>query len=50
MEVITMTLKIITDSACDLPQEIIDQYDIDVLPFLVYIDNQRISDKHPTLH
>lgn len=39
-----MTLKIITDSACDLPQEIIDQYDIDVLPFLVYIDNQEYRD------
>lgn len=44
MEVIILTLKIITDSACDLPQEIIEKYDIDVLPFLVYIDNKEYRD------
>lgn len=31
-----MSLKIVADSACDLPQEIIDQYNITVAPLLVY--------------
>ncbi len=39
-----MTLKIITDSACDLPKDLIEEYDIDVLPFLVYIDNEEFRD------
>ncbi|NLJ81343.1 MAG: DegV family protein [Firmicutes bacterium] len=41
-----MTLKIITDSACDLPAEIVAQYDLDVLPFLIYIDDQEYIDGH----
>lgn len=39
-----VTLKIITDSACDLPPEIVEKYDIDVLPFLVYIDEKEYRD------
>lgn len=39
-----MTLKIITDSACDLPEEIVEKYDIDVLPFLVYLDDKEYKD------
>ena len=39
-----MSLKIITDSACDLPSNLVDAYDIDVLPFLVYIDEQEYVD------
>ena len=39
-----MTLKIITDSACDLPQDLVQKYDIDVLPFLVYIDEKEYRD------
>ena len=39
-----MTLKIITDSACDLPDAIIKEYDIDVLPFLIYIDDVEHRD------
>lgn len=39
-----MTVKIITDSACDLPQDIVQKYDIDVLPFLVYIDDKEYRD------
>ncbi|MFX3625385.1 MAG: DegV family protein [Ectobacillus sp.] len=31
-----MTVKIITDSAADLPKELVDQYDIDVIPLRVY--------------
>lgn len=35
-----MSIKIITDSAADLPQDIIDNYNIEVLPLLVtYNDN-----------
>ncbi len=39
-----MTLKIITDSACDLPDDLIQKYDIDVLPFLVYVDDKEYRD------
>jgi len=39
-----VTLKIITDSACDLPKDLVDKYDIDVLPFLVYIDQREYRD------
>lgn len=39
-----MILKIITDSACDLPDAIIKEYDIDVLPFLIYIDDVEHRD------
>lgn len=41
-----MTIKILTDSACDLPQSLVDKYDIHVLPFLVYIDEQEFVDGH----
>ena len=27
-------IKLIIDSICDLPQEIYDQYDIDILPLM----------------
>ncbi|HBG02197.1 MAG TPA: DegV family protein [Firmicutes bacterium] len=39
-----MALKIITDSACDLPDDIVKKYDIDVLPFLIYIDGIEYKD------
>ena len=39
-----MALKIITDSACDLPDDIVRKYDIDVLPFLIYIDGIEYKD------
>ncbi|NMA62214.1 MAG: DegV family protein [Firmicutes bacterium] len=41
-----MNLKIITDSACDLPEELVKEYDVDVLPFLVYIDDNEYLDGH----
>ncbi|MCK9525175.1 MAG: DegV family protein [Limnochordia bacterium] len=41
---VTVTVKIITDSACDLPQDIVQEYDIEVLPFLVYIDHKEYRD------
>lgn len=39
-----MTLKIITDSAADLPQELVQKYDLDILPFLIVIDGQQYLD------
>jgi DegV family protein with EDD domain len=37
-------IKIITDSTCDLNKEIIERYDIEVLPLLVNIDNKTYKD------
>ncbi|WP_425447970.1 DegV family protein [Dethiothermospora halolimnae] len=39
-----MTIKIITDSASDLPQDIIKEYDIDVMPLLVYLNEEEYLD------
>ncbi len=39
-----MELKIISDSAADLPREIIDEYDIEVLPLLVTLDDRVYHD------
>lgn len=39
-----MSLKIITDSACDLPAHLIAEYDIEVLPFFIYIDDEEYVD------
>lgn len=39
-----MSLKIITDSACDLPQHLLDEYEIEVLPFCVYLDGREYAD------
>lgn len=41
-----MTLKIISDSACDLPEELALKYDIEILPFLVYVDEEEFIDGH----
>ncbi|GGE60443.1 DegV family protein [Priestia taiwanensis] len=35
-----MKVKIITDSAADLPKELIQQYDIDIIPIRVYDENE----------
>lgn len=46
-----MAVKILTDSACDLPEDIIKEYDIDVIPIIVidddkeYLDNVTIKPK-----
>jgi DegV family protein with EDD domain len=40
----TVSIQIITDSACDLPQELVREYGIDVLPFLVIIDGKEYQD------
>ncbi|KQL42103.1 fatty acid-binding protein DegV [Bacillus sp. FJAT-25509] len=36
-----MNLKIITDSAADLPKDIIEQYNIDVIPLRVYSEDEK---------
>jgi DegV family protein with EDD domain len=39
-----MDIQIIADSACDLPKEIIEQYQIDVFPLIVTIGDQDHED------
>lgn len=38
-------LQIITDSACDLPQQVADDHNIDIIPFIVNIDGQEYVDR-----
>lgn len=46
-----MSVKILSDSACDLPKEILDEYKIDILPIVVikddkeYLDGETINPK-----
>lgn len=40
-----MNVKIISDSACDLPKEIIEKYDIDVLPIVILKDDEEFLDR-----
>lgn len=40
-----MNVKILSDSACDLPQEYIEKYDIDILPLMVIKDGKEYLDK-----
>lgn len=39
-----MSVKIITDSASDLPEEIVKEYDIEVIPLLVYLGDAEYQD------
>jgi len=39
-----MAIKIVTDSGSDLPREIVEEYGIDVIPLLVYLDEQEFLD------
>jgi len=39
-----VSLRIVTDSACDLPTHIVEEYDIHVLPFLVYLEGRERVD------
>ena len=39
-----MSLQIITDSACDLPEQIVKEYGIEALPFLVYLAGEEYAD------
>ncbi|QQY80211.1 DegV family protein with EDD domain [Keratinibaculum paraultunense] len=40
-----MTVKILSDSACDLPDEIIEELDIEILPIIVMKDDKEYLDK-----
>jgi len=46
-----MTIKIVTDSTCDLPKEVIEKYDITVVPAYInftdgsYLDGVEITRK-----
>lgn len=39
-----MSVQIIADSACDLPKELIEEYNIDVFPLIVTIGNEDYAD------
>lgn len=39
-----MAIKILSDSACDLPKEIIEEYNIDILPIIVIKDDKEYLD------
>ena len=39
-----MTVKILSDSACDLPLKIIEEYNIDIMPILVNKDEEEYLD------
>jgi DegV family protein with EDD domain len=40
-----MTLRIVTDSTCDLPQAVLDRYQISVIPLYIHIGNQSYRDR-----
>lgn len=40
-----MTIKILSDSACDLPENIIEVFDIDILPIILIKDDKEFQDK-----
>jgi DegV family protein with EDD domain len=39
-----MDIRIVTDSACDLPQEIVSQYGIEVIPLYINIEGKSLRD------
>lgn len=39
-----MTVKILTDSACDLPQDLVREYDIELIPLIVEMDGREHID------
>jgi len=39
-----MTIRIVTDSSCDLPSDLIQQHGITVLPCYVVVDDQELKD------
>ncbi|MFT9493439.1 DegV family protein [Anaerosolibacter sp.] len=45
-----MRIKIITDSSCDLPKHLIEQYDIGVAPLHIYIDGKDYTDGKDITH
>ncbi|MBB6214129.1 DegV family protein with EDD domain [Anaerosolibacter carboniphilus] len=45
-----MRIKIITDSSCDLPKHLVEQYDIGVAPLHVFIDGKDYTDGKDITH
>ncbi|MBI9012048.1 MAG: DegV family protein [Clostridiales bacterium] len=45
-----MSIKIITDSGCDLPKSLLEMLDIDVMPLLVYLDDVEHKDGETITH
>jgi len=43
-EVLGMAIRILSDTGCDLPKEIIEAYNIDVMPIIVIKDNKEYLD------
>ena len=39
-----MSVKIITDSACDLSKDLLEKYDIDIVPILVLLNDKEYLD------
>ena len=39
-----MKIKVMSDSTCDLPKELIEKYDISIVPLIVVKDNEAFSD------
>jgi fatty acid-binding protein DegV len=35
-----MSIQIVTDSACDLPEEVISKYGIEVIPLFINVDGK----------
>ena len=40
-----MKIGILTDSTCDLPEDLLDKYQIEVIPLTVRIGDQQYKDK-----
>jgi DegV family protein with EDD domain len=40
-----MTVRVVTDSACDLPQELIDEHDITVVPLSIRFGSEELVDR-----
>lgn len=45
-----MRIRIITDSSCDLPKDLIEQYDIGVAPLHIYIEGEDYTDGKDITH
>lgn len=39
-----MRIAIATESACDLPKDVAEKYDVRVIPFTIYLDQKEIKD------
>ena len=38
-------IAILTDSSCDIPQEMAEKYGIDILPFSIVVDGQSYAER-----